>query len=87
VLSFEILEIEEKHFGPDHPEVAITLTNLGEAYGKLGDSKKKRDLLERALEIEEKHFGPDHPKVAITLTNLGLAYGELGDSKKKCYLL
>ena len=51
----------EKHFGPDHPKTGITLTNLGSAYGDLGDSEKQRQMLERALAIKEKHFGPDHP--------------------------
>ena len=36
------LAIEEKAYGPDHPEVAITLTNLGNAYGKLGDAGLRR---------------------------------------------
>eukprot|EP00971_Amphidinium_carterae_P115375 2284955-Amphidinium_carterae.1 len=47
------------------------LTNLGNAYGSLGDAFKKRDFLERALRIKESHYGPEHPDVAITLTNLG----------------
>eukprot|EP00971_Amphidinium_carterae_P108347 2145209-Amphidinium_carterae.1 len=50
----------EAHHGPEHVEVAITLTNLGNAYGHLGDHSKKRDFLEKALRIEEAHYGPEH---------------------------
>ena len=46
------LEIIEREYGPDHREVAITLINLGNAYGSLGDATKQRDLLERALNIK-----------------------------------
>ncbi len=72
--------IDERVYGPDHREVAITLTNLGNAYGDLGDAERQRDLLERALRIEERVYGPDHREVAITLTNLGNAYGDLGNA-------
>eukprot|EP00971_Amphidinium_carterae_P268412 5325338-Amphidinium_carterae.1 len=67
------LLIQEPHYGPDHPEVEITLGSLGIAYGILGDTSKMRDYLERALQIKEAHNGPDHPKVAITLVNLAAA--------------
>eukprot|EP00971_Amphidinium_carterae_P119949 2375941-Amphidinium_carterae.1 len=56
------LQIQDPHYGPDHPEVAKTLVNLGNAYGALGDTSKKRDYLERALHIQERHYGPDHPE-------------------------
>ena len=59
--------------GPDHPNVAAMLTNLG-------DAGKKRDLLERAFDIEERSFGRNHPKVATTLAGLGDAYSALGDA-------
>jgi tetratricopeptide (TPR) repeat protein len=81
------LAIMERHYGPDHPNVATILANLGNAYGSLGDTQKKHELLERALAIKERHYGPDHPEVAITLTNLGNAYGSLGDTQKKRELL
>ena len=62
--------------------MAITLTNLGVAYGYLGDHAKKRDVLERALAINERAYGRDHTSVATTLTNLGVAYGYLGGQVK-----
>jgi tetratricopeptide (TPR) repeat protein len=77
------LTIDERHYGPDHPEVATTLVNLGNAYGSLGDAQKSRELLEHALTINERHYGPDHPEVAPTLGSLGIAYGYLGDLNKK----
>jgi len=67
------LRIKEREYGPDHVEVAITLTNLGNAWRELRRPDKARDLHERALRIEEPEYGPDHVEVARTLTNLGNA--------------
>ncbi len=77
-----VLPIQEKHYGPDHPEIAITLTNLGIACGDLGDPQKQKELLERALAIKKKHYRPDHFEVARALVNLGNAYKDLGNPQK-----
>jgi len=77
-----LLTIEEREYGPDHPEVAATLGNLGNAWSALGKPGKARELYERALTIEEREFGPDHPEVAATLGNLGNAWSELGKPDK-----
>ena len=66
----------------DQPNVAVTLTNLGNAWRPLGDQAKKRDMLERALAINERTYGRDHKEVAITLMNLGVAYGKLGRQRE-----
>ena len=57
-------------------EVAVTLHNLGTAYGALGDYAKCRDVLELARVVFERH-------VEIALNNLAIAYGELGDHVKQ----
>ena len=76
------MEIWEKQLGPDHPDVALGLNNLGLLYNNLGDYDKAEPLYKRALEIWEKQLGPDHPQVAIRLNNLGLLYNNLGDYDK-----
>jgi len=76
------LKINEKHFGKDHPQTGMILTNLGNAYGSLGDYNKQRDHLVLSLKILEKHFGEDNPNIGITLFNLGEAYFNLRDSEK-----
>jgi tetratricopeptide (TPR) repeat protein len=73
------LEIKEKVYGPDHPDVAGTLNNLGLDLHCLGDYEGAKQKHERSLEIEEKVYGPDHPDVARTLSNLGLDLQYLGD--------
>ena len=53
-----------KRLMPPRPRartVAITLGNLGMAYGELGDAAKKREYVTRTLKIFEGAYGPDHP--------------------------
>lgn len=68
------LEIAEKSFGPEHPNVATVLNNLA---GLLPDTNRFAEaelLLRRAMKIEEKIYGPDHPWVARKLVNLGALF-------------
>ncbi len=62
------LAIDEKSFGPDHPDVATVVNNLGSVLQDLGDLAGARAAFERALAIDEKSFGPDHPKSPPTST-------------------
>ena len=55
-------------------------TNLGVAYGNLGDFKKDIDYHEKSLEIKLE-IG-DRQGESKCYTNLGVAYGNLGDFKK-----
>ncbi|MCG8095038.1 MAG: tetratricopeptide repeat protein, partial [Candidatus Thiodiazotropha endolucinida] len=73
------LAIFEAAFGPDHPNVARSVNNLGLVLQDLGDLAGARAALDRALAIDETAFGPDHPNVATDVNNLGLVLKELGD--------
>ena len=82
-----LLYQEAVQVNPERAASSALLTNLGSAYGDLGDAAKMRDLLERALRIMEAYYGKDHIEVAKTLFNLGNAYGGLGDAAKMRDLL
>ena len=75
----QALTIKEAVYGPDHPDVARSLTNLGMVLRELGDLAGARAAQERALAIAEAAYGPDHPHVASILTGLGIVFSELGD--------
>jgi tetratricopeptide (TPR) repeat protein len=55
------LSIGEKSFGPDHPNVALRLNNLGLLLCATKRMAEAEPLLWRALAIHERSFGPDHP--------------------------
>ena len=76
------LTIGEAAFGPNHPDVAIRVNNLGRVLQDLGDIKGAKGCFERALTIDEAARGPNHPTVAIRVNNLGLVLKDLGDLER-----
>jgi tetratricopeptide (TPR) repeat protein len=70
----QALEIYEQVPGPEHPDVAITLSNLASLYWDQSRYALAEPLLLRSLSILEQALGPDHPDVAISLNALALLY-------------
>jgi len=64
------LEIDEKSYGPEHPEVATDLNNLAGLLLATNRLAEAEPMYRRALAIDEKNYGPDHPNVARDLNNL-----------------
>ena len=73
------LALLESTLGPDHPDVAAPLSNLGRLALALGDHARAQSLYARACEIRRAAFGPEHPKVAWCIYNLGLLALAVGD--------
>ncbi|HEX7958962.1 MAG TPA: CHAT domain-containing tetratricopeptide repeat protein [Terriglobales bacterium] len=68
------LEIREKIIGPDHPDIAFTLTlEANIAYYK-SELAKAEKLFERAIAMLETTIGPECPQVATRLNNLASVY-------------
>jgi tetratricopeptide (TPR) repeat protein len=64
------LEIEEASLGPNHPDVAIFLSNLANLLQATNRLAEAEPLIRRALASDETSLGPNHPNVAIRLNNL-----------------
>jgi tetratricopeptide (TPR) repeat protein len=73
------LAIQEVLHGPDHPNVAIQLNNLGNVLWAQGDLAGARAAFERAIHIDEATYELEHPQVAIYVNNLGNVLRDLGD--------
>jgi tetratricopeptide (TPR) repeat protein len=74
------LSVREKVYGPDHPEVARSLSDLGLLCAKEGDLAHAESLLRKALRIDSSL--PDSPDIPGLLNNLGFL-----DFKQKKYSL
>jgi tetratricopeptide (TPR) repeat protein/predicted Ser/Thr protein kinase len=72
------LEIREAQLGADHPEVAISLTNIANAYTASGQHDKAEQMARRALAIFADKLGADHPYIAASHNNIGNSLLEQG---------
>jgi Tetratricopeptide repeat len=68
------LTIAEQALGPDHPDVAVPLTNLAALYLAQSRYADAEPLFKRSLALREKAFGTNHPDVAFSLNNLAELY-------------
>ena len=59
-----------KVYGPEHPNTARILLNLGLTRMDLGKDAAAQQNLERALAIQERNFGPASPRLVPTLDDL-----------------
>ena len=72
------LTIDEKVYGPDHPNVAVDANNIGPILQDKGDLDGALRYTQRALTIDEKVYGPTtltcHPA-----NNIGTILQDKGD--------
>jgi tetratricopeptide (TPR) repeat protein len=73
------LAIDEKLYGPNHPDVAIRANNIGMILKDKGDLDGALRYTQRALTIGEKVYGPNHPDAAIRANNIGMILKDKGD--------
>jgi tetratricopeptide (TPR) repeat protein len=76
------LKIRKKALGPDHPDVAVSLSHLAFLYHYQGKYAEVERLYRRSLKINEKALGKDHPAVATDLNNLAALYEAQGKYEK-----
>jgi eukaryotic-like serine/threonine-protein kinase len=72
------LALYEEAFGPDHPQVAKTLSNMSLSALSQGRADDARAYALRALAIREAVLGPNHPDVAHVHSSLGTIAFETG---------
>ena len=61
---------DRKTLGPQHPNIAILLNNLGDLYYTRRQYAEAESAYTRALTAQEKALGPSHPQVANRLDKL-----------------
>jgi tetratricopeptide (TPR) repeat protein len=74
----QALAMSERALGPEHPDVATNLNNLGALRRAQGRYDDAQSLHERALAIRRRVLAPGHPDLAVSLINLGDIYRTRG---------
>lgn len=75
------LEIREKIFGMDHPDVGKQLTNLALLCLNQGKYDQVEEYYQRAIDIYTKSYGKNDLNVLKTKNNLASAYLREGKSQ------
>jgi tetratricopeptide (TPR) repeat protein len=73
------LEIRERIYGPDSPEVATALNSIANVHYNLGHYPDARPTYERSLAIRERVLGAMHPDVAGSHNNFAALLVSLND--------
>lgn len=84
LLLLTSLASKESAFGPDHPDVGLTLTYIASLRAFEGQYDEAIRCESRALSIREAAFGPNHTIVADSLNNLSIIHfyrGDVGESE------
>ena len=68
------LAIRERLFGSEHPDVAMSFSNLAALYDHQGRYEEAEPLFKRALSIHEGTSDPNPVNVALVLNNLAAFY-------------
>jgi CHAT domain-containing protein/Tfp pilus assembly protein PilF len=76
-IAERVLAIRERVLGPEHPDVAQSLSNLAFLFSSMGDYDGAEPLFQRAVAIAEKALGREHPILSVYLENLGNVYIEM----------
>jgi hypothetical protein len=64
------MEMLQRRFDGDHPDVAWSLSNVGSCLQSLGRQAEALSKAEAALEMNQRLFKVDHPEVAANLHNV-----------------
>src|SRR5205807_9121522 len=81
-LFLRSLKITEQALGPEHPDTATSLNNLGVLYQMMGEYKKAEPYYERALKIREKALGPNNFALVSSIGGLADLYRLERDTPK-----
>jgi tetratricopeptide (TPR) repeat protein/predicted Ser/Thr protein kinase len=68
------LRIREATLSEGHPEVSMSLNNLGAAQAYLHEFDEAAKSYERALALDLKYEGPEHPQTASSMNNVAVIY-------------
>ncbi len=73
-LARESLEIRQRLFPGDHPDVAKSLSTLGIVREDMGRVAEAKAYYQRSLDMRRRLFSGDHEDIASSLNNLAAAY-------------
>jgi tetratricopeptide (TPR) repeat protein len=75
------LDLKQQALGPGHPDIGISLLNIGNVLSKQGQQEAGLDYIRRARAVLETALGPRHPLIANTLNSIGIMLSRQGQEE------
>ena len=74
----QVLTLDRKVRGPEHPETLVAMNNLACDYRDAGRKDEALKLFEQVLALRRKVLGPEHPDTLAAMNNLAISYDASG---------
>lgn len=78
-LGEQALTIIRRTLGEHHPNVGVSMVNLGRSFTRLGNTDRAIELIEAGIAIEAAEFGAESAEVCSSRDGLGIALKESGN--------
>ena len=78
----EVLEIEMRDFGKEHPDTLTSMSNLASTIRKQGRWKEAEDLEVQVIETRKRVLGAEHPDTLTSMANLAVTFWDQGRWKE-----
>jgi DNA-binding SARP family transcriptional activator len=78
-LFAELLLVQRRMVGAEHPDTLATHDSLARWTGYAGDTAGARDLYAELLQAQQRVLGAEHPETLATSYNMSLFTGQSGD--------
>ena len=75
-LQYQIVQMEIKKWGTEHPLTLTSMANLAVTYSKQGKYEEAEELQLKVLDLHEKVLGPEHPSTLTSIANLARIYSD-----------
>ncbi|MBL8957153.1 MAG: tetratricopeptide repeat protein [Myxococcaceae bacterium] len=72
------LAIRKRYLPENHPDLAMSYSNLGTAFARLRQFDEAERQYQRSYELHLQNEGPDHPNTASSMNNLAVVYRQQG---------
>lgn len=72
------LAIRKGYLPENHPDLAMSWSNLGTAFAKLRQFDEAERQYQKSYELHLHNEGPDHPNTASSMNNLAVVYRQQG---------
>lgn len=81
------LDLRRLHLPPEHPDIAVSLNNLGTAHMHFGEHSEAAGYFREALDIWSRILGDSHSDVLVGSFNLAVALHRSGETEEALDLM